>query len=60
MNEPNPKATPPAAIPYKEEPPVHPAHDNEVFGNPRSFPFLWKRPAKPSQSQQPQQQEPEG
>ena len=36
------------AIPIKEAPPVSFGHDNEVFGNPKSFPFLWKQSKRPN------------
>ena len=35
-------------VPIREAPPVAFGHDNEVFGNPRSFPFLWKQSKKPT------------
>jgi len=45
MTEPiKPKNTPITAAQLGEAPPPD---DNEVFGNPRSFPFLWKRGPKP-------------
>ena len=45
MTEPiKPKNTPITGAQLGEAPPPD---SNEVFGNPRSFPFLWKRNQKP-------------
>ena len=57
MNDPKEKIILDAPVPIKEEPPINPYHDNEVFGNPRSFPFLWKRIKQPETK--PQEPEPE-
>ena len=40
MNEETKKAMPGSPVPLKEQPP---ADSNEVFGNTRNFPFLWRK-----------------
>lgn len=44
MSEPAKKPSPITGAQLGEAPPPD---DNEVFGNPRSFPFLWKRSRGP-------------